>query len=421
MAGDLIIHQLGPKGDGIHDSARGRIYVDRTLPGDSVQAKIRRGDDGIIRGDLVEVVKHSPHRVAAPCPYYDVCGGCTMQHAEDGFYRDWKVEIVRDALEKKGVRPRIWLDPVFLPAGNRRRATFAAYKKNNIVTLGYYKRRTHSVTPIDACLVADPAIMGLRNKLVMLLVPILQEGKAADVFIQFVNGQFDIIITGPVGKKGKPDLPLREAIAQMAHTSRINRIGWRARDRDPIEVMIEREPIRIRFGALDVKLPPMAFLQPTRAGEKALTDAVMELLPEKGRFADLFCGCGTFSGPMLERGQVDAFDSVGPAITALEKAAGGKPLKALRRDLFKNPLRRDEANKYDAIVFDPPRAGAQEQSRNLASGKTPVLIGVSCNPATFARDARTIIDGGYRLESVRIIDQFTWSHHVELVALFTKR
>lgn len=428
MAGDLLIHELGPKGDGIHSSDRGRIYVDRALPGDSVQAKIRRGDDGIIRGDLVEVVKPSKHRVPAPCPHYDVCGGCTMQHADPEFYRAWKNEIVREALAKKGLKPREWKDPVFLPPGSRRRATFAAFKKNNVVTLGYFKRRTHQVTEIDTCLIADPAIMTLRRDLKTLLVPILQEGKEADIFVQLVGGKFDVAITGPIGKKGKPDLPLREAVAAMAQKSNIARLSWRARERDQLDVMFEKQPLIAHFGKLKVALPPLAFLQPTKAGEEALVSAVMELLPGKSKsdqtkfkFADLFSGCGTFTGAMLARGSVDAYESVDPAVKALDKSKGTAPLKVFRRDLFRNPLRRDEGNRYDAIVFDPPRAGCQEQSLALASGKCPVLIGVSCNPATFARDARTIVDGGYRLESVRVIDQFTWSHHVELVALFTKR
>ena len=144
-------------------------------------------------------------------------------------------------------------------------------------------------------------------------------------------------------------------------------------------------------------------------------------MPDKGKFADLFSGSGTFTGPMLARGSVDAYDSVAPAIRALEKAKGALPLKAFRRDLEREPLTREEANRYDAIVFDPPRAGAAEQAKALASAKTPVLIAVSCNPASFARDARTLVDGGYKLDSVKVIDQFTWSHHVELVAGFVKR
>ena len=421
MPGDLLIHELGPKGDGVHRSQGGAVYVDRALPGDRVQATIRRGDDGVLRGDLLKIIKASPHRVKAPCPNYEVCGGCTLQHAKDEFYRHWKLDIVRDALRGKGLKPRIWRDPVFLPAGDRRRATFIAHKKNNIVILGHTRRRAHQVTDIASCLVADPALMEMRARLTLLLAPILQEGKPAAAFIQAVDGQFDIVITGPVGKTGKPDAATRQAITLFARASNVSRIGWRADQDDPVEVIIEISPLRARFGDLDVILPPLAFLQPTQAGEHALVDAVMELLPRAGNFADLFSGCGTFTGPMLERGAVHAYESVGPAIRALDKAKGTRPLKAIRRDLFRNPLRRDEANRYDAIVFDPPRAGAQEQARTLASSRTPLLVGVSCNPATFARDARILVDGGYRLDSVRVVDQFSWSHHVELVAGFTKR
>jgi 23S rRNA (uracil1939-C5)-methyltransferase len=419
--GDLSIHELGPKGDGVHRSERGRIYVDRALPGDRVQAKSRRDVDGVLRGDLIKIIEASPYRVKAPCPNYEVCGGCTIQHAADEFYRRWKIDIVRDALHKRGLKPRIWRDPVFLPAGGRRRATFTAYKKNNIVTLGHFRRRGDQVTDIESCLIADPAIMGMRAQLTTWLAPILQEGNPATAFIQTVNNQFDIVITGPVGKNGIPDAAVREAITLLAQRSNSDRVSWRANLGDLAEVVIEIKPPLARFGKLEVALPPLAFLQPTEAGERALVDAVMAALPQTGKFADLFSGCGTFTGPMLERGSVDAYESVGPTIRALDKAKGSRPLKALRRDLFRNPLRRDEANRYDAIVFDPPRAGAEEQVKNLASGNTPVLIGVSCNPATFARDAHILAEGGYRLESVQIVDQFTWSHHVELVAAFAKR
>ncbi len=424
MASEIRIDELGPKGDGISASKRGRVYVDRALPGETVRADIRRGDDQMLRGEIIAVVDASPHRVKPPCPNYDVCGGCTLQHADEAFYRDWKVAIVRDALRRKGLTPKIWRDPVFVPPATRRRATFNAHKHNGKLTLGYFRRRTHRVTEIRACLIADPAVMALRDKLAPLLAPIVTEGKDADIFIQMVGGRFELAITGAVGRKGKPDLPVREAIAELAHKADINRISWRGRERgerDDIEVMIERNPLIAKFGGLDVALPPLAFLQPTAAGEVALVEAVMELLPAGGKFADLFAGCGTFSGPMLARGSVDAYESVAPAIRALDKAKAALPLKAFRRDLDREPLRREEANRYDAIVFDPPRAGAAEQAKTLASAKTPVVIGVSCNPATFARDARILVDGGYRLDSVKVVDQFTWSHHVELVAGFTKR
>ncbi|HVJ52264.1 MAG TPA: class I SAM-dependent RNA methyltransferase [Aliidongia sp.] len=421
MPGDLLIHELGPKGDGVHRSQGGIVYVDRALPGDRVQATVRRDIDGILRGDLLKLVKASPHRVNPPCPNYAVCGSCTLQHAKDEFYRHWKIDLVREALRGRGLKPRVWREPIFLAAGDRRRATFAAHKKGDTVILGHYRRRAHQVTDIAHCLVADPAIMEMRGKLTTALAPILQEGKPAMAFIQAVNGQLDLVITGPVGKKGHPDPQIRDALAKLARDTNANRISWRAGPDNTAEIIAEISPPRARFGALDVILPPLAFLQPTQAGEDALVAAVMELLPRTGKFADLFSGCGTFTGAMLERGAVDAYESVGPAVRALDKARGTRPLRAIRRDLFLNPLRRDEANRYDAIVFDPPRAGAQEQARMLASSRTPLLVGVSCNPATFARDARILVDGGYRLDSVRVVDQFAWSHHVELVAAFTKR
>jgi 23S rRNA (uracil1939-C5)-methyltransferase len=185
--------------------------------------------------------------------------------------------------------------------------------------------------------------------------------------------------------------------------------------------MIERGKLRGYFGALTVAPPPLGFLQPTPAGEAALVAAVMEALPPSGRFADLFAGSGTFTGPMLARGLVDAFENSAPTIRMLDEAKGNLPLKAIGRDLYREPLTRAEAERYDAIVFDPPRAGAEAQAHELAPAATPVLVGVSCNPTSFARDARILVDGGYRLENVQVIDQFTFSHHVELVAVFSKR
>jgi 23S rRNA (uracil1939-C5)-methyltransferase len=419
-SGALAIHELSPKGAGIHRSPRGDIYVDRALPGDKVEAKIRRGVDGILRGDIVKVTEASPYRVDPPCRHYDRCGGCTLQHASDEFYRRWKLALVRDALAQKGLHPQIWREPMFLPPGSRRRATFTALKENGIVTLGHVRRRGDRVTAIDSCLVADPVIMRARQELAPRLAPILQEGKPATAFIQAIDGAFEIVITGPVGETGIPDGVVRGAMARLVEAVGSSRIAWRAHLGDAAETVVERAPLDARFGALRVALPPLAFLQPTAAGERALVDAVLAALPQAGHFADLFSGCGTFTGPLLARGAVDAYESLAPAVRALDAAKATLPLKALGRDLFRHPLQREEAARYDAIVFDPPRAGAAEQVKHLAASAVPVLVAVSCNPSTFARDALILVAGGYRLESVEVIDQFAWSHHVELVAAFRK-
>lgn len=416
MAQEILIDDLAPLGDGIGLAGEERVYVERALPGDRVTARIHKAG-GVLRGDLIDVVEASPHRVPAPCPHYDICGGCSLQHAAESYYRDWKTGVVRTALARQGLAPEVWLPPVFLPAGARRRATFAAVRKNGRIVLGYFRRRSHAVAEIDACLTADPVLMNLRDKLVGPLAAILTEGKPADIFLQVVGGGAEVVITGAIGRKGAPDLQVYEAVADIAHGLGVNRIAWRAREHDTPEVLLEVTPLIATFGALSVALPPLAFLQPTKAGEDALTAAVVAALPAKGKFADLFAGCGTFTGPMLTRGPVDAFENAEPMMRALDKAKGAKPLTVHRRDLFRAPA---EDLRYDAVVFDPPRVGAEAQSRALAAGDVPRVVGVSCNPVTFARDARILAEGGYRLESVQVIDQFIWSHHVELVGLFAK-
>lgn len=417
---DLNIVELGPKGDGIAFRGRDRIYVDRVLPGDQLVARVSRNEEGILRGEIMEMATPSSSRVVAPCRYYDQCGGCTLQHASDGFYKNWKQDLVRVALEKQEVKVRTFLPPVFINAGTRRRATFAAIKTGGKVIMGYYRRRSHQINEIDECLVADPALMQLRDTLKTYLGPVLKSGKSTDIFAQKVGSLYDVVITGDIGKKAQPDMETRQIIADMVHKTNIARVSWRGREKDRIETIVERAPLIAKFGALNVALPPAAFLQPTPEGEAALVSAVMAAMPAKGKFADLFSGCGTFTGPMLERGSVDAYESVEPATTALSKSKGPLPLKVFLRDLFRNPLKRDEANRYDAIVFDPPRAGAQDLCRSIATSKCRLIIGVSCNPATFARDARVLCEGGYRLQSVQVVDQFTWSHHVEVVGVFTK-
>ncbi len=416
VADELRIDDLAPLGDGIAPSGTGRIYVDRALPGDRVRVRVHKAG-GLTRADLLEVLDASPHRVAAPCRHYDICGGCSLQHAGEAFYRAWKAGVVRTALARQGLSPGTWHEPVFLPPGTRRRATFAALRKKDAVTLGYFRRRSHSVADVASCLTADPAVMDLRAKLIGPLTQILTDGKPADVFIQVVGRGAEVVITGPVGAKGVPDLRVYEAVADMAHGLGLNRIAWRAREQDSPEILLEIAPLLAVFGDLAVALPPLAFLQPSKAGEAALTAAVMAALPAHGTFADLFAGCGTFTGPMLARGAVDAYENAESAVRALDKAKGAKPLTAIRRDLFRAPI---DGKRYDAVVFDPPRVGAEAQSRKLAGGDVPRIVGVSCNPVTFARDARILVDGGYRLDSVQVIDQFIWSHHVELVGVFSR-
>lgn len=416
----MIIHDIGPQGDGIaYLPNRDPVYIERTLPEDDIETRIVKGKDQTLRGSIERVNKASPFRAKPPCPYYDQCGGCSMQHANDFFYKGFKQDIIHRAMKRVHVKTN-YLDTVFCPPRTRRRATFAAFLQNKNVVMGYYKRRTNLITPIPDCLVLHPELVTWRNKIAPYLKDIIKEGRPVDVFLQMVDGQVEMVITGPIGKTGQPDLAVHEAVAQLVRDAGLARVGWRMKAFDEPQLLLEEKPLIARFGPLSVPLPLNAFLQPTKDGEQALVNGVMNALPKAIKHAvDLFSGCGTFSGPLLERSEkVDAFDIAG--IEPLGKAAKHVPLRAAKRDLFTRPLDRDELKQYDAIVFDPPRAGAKEQVLEIARSGVPVVVGVSCNPATFARDAKTLVDGGYKLESLQIVDQFVWSHHVEVIGKFTR-
>lgn len=420
MLSDLQILELGPKGDGVHRGPRGRVYVERSAPGDILKGNVQVDRAGIPRAEIVELLEPSPHRQSAPCPHYSVCGNCTLQHLNRDYYRVWKTKMVGEAFRAEGIRPQNWLKPIFIEGGKRRRATFSAYKGRRSLTLGYYQRRSQRIHDIDSCLVADPRLLELRAAIKPLLLPLLPEAQPVDVFLQLSGGAVDVVLTGPIGPSGRPEEAIRPLAQKILEIPGVARVSWRIREGAVIEPWLHRGAVPAQFGILQVALPPDAFLQPTAEGESALVEAVMSELPEDGHFADLFSGCGTFSGPMLTNGSVDSFESDAAAVQALAKAARGMPLRVYKRDLFKNPLHPQELNHFDAVVFDPPRAGCEAQAVAIAKSRVSKVVGLSCNPATFARDAGILIRGGYRLKSLQVVDQFVWSHHVEVVGVFTK-
>ncbi|MBI1859872.1 MAG: class I SAM-dependent RNA methyltransferase [Deltaproteobacteria bacterium] len=375
---------------------------------------------GVSRGEIQTILTASPHRQGPQCEHYDHCGGCTVQHLTPLYYQDWKSGIILNALHRFGVPVQKILPPVFLGGGTRRRATFTAVETRGKITMGYYRRRSRAIANIENCPIADPRLLELRATMLPILPSLLVPEKPLDIFFQIVGQGVDLMFTGPIGRRGQPDPDVLEAIAPIVPEAGISRIGWRATPRHPIRTLLEFSPLQINFGPLRVTLPPAAFLQPTPDGEAALVNAIMEGLPGAGDFADLFSGCGTFAGHLLNRGRVDAYELDPLAVRAMKKATGGQGLAVHERDLFQEPLRREELNRYDAVIFDPPRAGCPEQAEAMSSSRVQEVIGVSCNPATFSRDARILCDGGYRLESIQVIDQFLWSHHVEIVGRFSK-
>ena len=418
----LSIDSVGRRGDGVGQWQGRPVFVPRALPGERVRVRLLEDRDKGIAGQLLEILTPSGVRTAAPCPHYERCGGCSLQHWTDDDYRTWKIERIPLLLDRAGIAVGKWKEPVFIPDRTRRRATLAAVVENRKLRLGYHRARSHEIVDIDSCLVLSPRLQALADRLRPHLTALLTGNQPADIFLQDTGEAFDAVITGAVGARKEPGLAEREAMAAMVRECGLARLGWRARERDETEIIVQMLPVAKRIGPLTVDLPPNAFMQPSAEGEAALVAASLAPLRAANikRSADLFAGSGTFAGPLLDLGSVYAADSEGGAIAALQKAAKGSPMTVERRNLFASPLTEKELKPFDAVLFDPPRMGAKEQAACLAASQVPLVVGISCNPATFVRDAGLLQGGGYRLESVQVIDQFVWSAHLELVGIFRK-
>ncbi len=404
MTQTFTISRLGHQGDGI---AEGPVFAPRTLPGEVVS--------GTVVGQLlteIRVETPSDQRVKAPCRHYKSCGGCQLQHASDAFVADWKVEIVRKALDAQGIEAD--MRPIHTsPERSRRRATVAVRRTKKGTLAGFHGRASDTITEIPDCHLLHPdLIAAIPVAEALALLGGSRKGVLA-VTLTLSEGGLDVAVKG-----GKPlDGPLELALAQATEHHGLARLSWEG------EVIATRQQPVQRFGAAEVVPPSGAFLQATKDGEQALLQAVLKATEGAKRVADLFAGSGTFSLPLAQTAEVHAVEGEADMTAALDqgwrKAKGLKRVTTEARDLFRRPLMPDELWHFDAIVLDPPRAGAEAQVSELAQAKRPVIAYVSCNPVTFARDAKTLVNAGYTLEWVQVVDQFRWSSHVELAARFT--
>lgn len=406
MAETLVITRLGAKGDGVASVDGHDRFVPRALPGERWQieadAPARRLSD-------------SPDRVPPPCPHYGVCGGCLAQHMSRALYLDWKQSIVREAFAHRGIAAVI--EPVRqMPERSRRRAFFGIERRGGETLIGFREEGQHTLVPISDCLLLDPAILAAMPALKAMAGVAMPDRASGRLVVTKLDQGLDVAFDNG-HKLLKPDE--RAVLAQMAETARVARLVV-AGD----AIVVRAEP-RLKLGDAEVDVPPSMFLQAVPAAERLMIDLVLDALPKKAkRVADLFSGVGTFTFPLAKRVQVSAFDSDKRAIAVLQaavKRAGGlKPIEARVRDLFREPLSPKELEGFDAVVLDPPRAGAAEQTERIARSKVPVVIAVSCAPATLARDARSLIDAGFKMGPVVPIDQFLYSPHVEAVTVFRR-
>lgn len=416
---ELVPAAMGGQGDAIAEWQGRRVFVPLALPGERVRATLQPAAAGDYLATRMDILEASPDRTTPPCGHFGTCGGCALQHWAEPAYRAWKLDLVRQALGHRGLALPARVDQVFVPHATRRRAEFAAAKRNGSVMVGFHAARSDAIVDQHECPILAPALAALVQPLRTALQEVLREGVAVDVLATETATGLDLLVSGAAA----PDPVRRAALARFAAQHAIARIGWQAKRGTPEPIVLLRSP-QVRFGEVLVDLPMPSFLQPSAEGEAALKSAVLAAIGKARRIAELHAGCGTFTFDLARIGKVHAVEGSRPSLNALDHAAKRAQLNhriaTEARDLERAPLTFQELKNFDAVVFDPPRAGAKAQSEVLAKSRVPGVIAISCNPATFARDARALVDGGYELTAMTVIDQFIWSPHVELVAAFRK-
>ncbi|TPL42234.1 class I SAM-dependent RNA methyltransferase [Mesorhizobium sp. B2-4-6] len=408
MSTRFTIARLGSQGDGIANAEGGEVFIPFTLPGETVTAARQKE-----RATLMSVLEASPLRIDPACRHFTECGGCALQHFEAEAYRQWKREKVVQALKAKGMACEI---AALVPCAphTRRRVTFSARRTDAGMLLGFVRALSSEIIPIEECPISLPAIVSALDKLRALAGLVCATPKAFHMTVTVTASGLDIAVHD-AGKLGDHQRRIASNFVMAEGLARLSVDG---------EIVVEPKKPVVQFGPVAVAVPPGAFLQATEAAEQAMADLVGQHLSRARKVADLFAGSGSFALRLGARSEVHAVEGDASALAALDRAfrfAGGlKRVTSERRDLFRRPLTFKELNAFDGVVFDPPRAGAEDQSKQIARSDVPLVAAVSCNPVTLARDLRILIDGGYTLKSVTPIDQFLWSPHVEAVALLEK-
>lgn len=409
MSETLTIERLGTQGDGIVANSNGNIFVPFTLEGETVEVS---GSGK--RRDLETVVTPSPSRVEPICSHFGKCGGCQLQHMEQKAYLEWKRELVVSALRSENISTPV--EPVrTFKNGKRRRAVFTATQTSGGIVLGYLERNSHTMIAIEQCPVLNPKIVDAIDKVRQVIASLVPANELSHVSVLACDNGLDISFEC---KKQPSGTQIKSAIRRFTESGfcRLSING---------ETVVELKTPMLSIGATRVTPAPGGFVQAVKAAEIAMRDMVVSHLSPAKKTADLFCGIGTFALHLAEFSTVTALESDEASIEVLRQAwrnTAGKlrMINAEKRDLSRRPFSAAEMKKIDGVVFDPPRAGAEMQAKQLAKSKVKKVAAISCNPATLARDLRILIDGGYKLLSVTPLDQFVYTPHVEMVALLER-
>ncbi|NYJ11252.1 23S rRNA (uracil1939-C5)-methyltransferase [Rhizobium leguminosarum] len=411
----VTIEKLGAQGDGIAGSADGPVYVPFSLPGETVAiARVKS------QGTIMSITTPSPDRQEPPCRHFGpdgvngTCGGCTLQHMTDSPYRAFKRQLVIDALRSKGLTPEVG-EIVAARPGERRRVVFAARKTEKDMLIGFNQAESHHIVAIEECPISSAGIIARLPAIRAIAAALATNAEPFRVSVLETLSGLDIAIDEV---KKLSDAQRRKAVETVLGLRGIARVSLNG------EILIEPSKPLVDFGGIQVSPPPGGFTQATKPAEEAMAELVLAHAGKAKRIADLFAGAGTFSLRLARIGRVHAVEAEAKALAALDHAArntpGLKPVTIERRDLFRRPLMTQEFKPYDAVVFDPPRAGAEFQCKELARSSVKKIAAVSCNPLTLARDLAILVEGGYRITGVTPIDQFLWTSHVEVVATLEK-
>jgi len=418
---ELTIETLGARGDGIGRLDGKPVYVPFTVPGDRVRIRLgaRRGDG--LTGEIDGIVERGPNRVTPPCKHFGACGGCAVQHLDDQAYADWKRGQLVEAFARVDIPESLIAPLVRIAPGTRRRASLGFVRTAKGTILGFARRASHELIDLIECPVLTPVLVALLPPLRIALGAALPGGAKGDAVATLTDSGVDLLIETDV----RLGLDARQTLALFADRQDLARLSLR-HPKTGIEPLAKRRAPVVRLGGVTVEPPPGAFLQPSAEGEvtlaKLVVDAVAEFATAGGKIADLYAGCGSFTLPLARTQRIHAVEGEAESLAALARAANQVNLNVTTesRDLARRPLRDTELAGLTAVVFDPPRVGAASQSRALADKGPKLVVAVSCNPATLARDAATLIGGGYRLARATPVDQFLWSARLEAVAVFVR-
>ncbi|MBM3632776.1 MAG: class I SAM-dependent RNA methyltransferase [Alphaproteobacteria bacterium] len=419
---DLLVQELGQNGDGVVIADTQRLYIPYASPGDEVSVELSLTKKNRYIVVNYEIMKHGANYVDPPCPHFGVCGSCQLQHLNDMTYTQFKRDKILKPLLFEGFESPQHLvkTPIVLPAGIRRRANFNFRCLPKGVELGYHKYHSYELLTLKSCHILKPEIVSFMNPLLTVIGKSFPPGFEGEVFITAAENGLDVNIE--VRDRTPLTLEQRELWGEFAAHQNLCRLIVTLKGKEDFTLI--RDTPYVLFDGVPVESNCRGFLQPSAKADEILTDIVTKLLPPAPkRIADLFCGRGTLSLPLSRFAPVVGYEMDEPALLALKNASqkSQRPITTVYRDLFKTPLKNNELSEYDVVVIDPPRAGAETQTNALANSAVPTLIYVSCNPLTFARDARVLVAGGYQIEYIQPLDQFRWTVHVEAIAKFTRR